>query len=295
MKFLNKSIFFKISASLGLFFISSLVNGEIQWFIALLLIGSVGLLHGANDLNLINALGIFPESSRGKHLALYLSAVALVLVVFSLNRSLALFFFIVISSFHFGQQHLSETLGGNMFLRYVNYMAYGSIVFGLLFYTHAIESSTAIAEISGIFLTVDDFLNFLLSSIVVWIVTYITMNPRGYVILGVELIILSLFYFLFSQVNLALAFAIYFALWHAIPSLNDQFRILYRGEVKRSWLVYLKQSALFWVLSIIGLAVVFSQVFLQNKTPLPLLVYFLAAITFPHVLVMSRVENALKS
>ena len=295
MKFLNKSIFLKISASLGLFFISSLVSGEIQWFIALLLIGSVGLLHGANDLNLINALRIFPKSSRRKHLALYLSAVVLVLVVFSLNRPLALFFFIVISSFHFGQQHLSETLDGYMFLRYVNYMAYGSIVFGLLFYTHAIESSTAIAEISGIFFTVDDFLNFLLSSIVVWIVTYIIINPRGYVILGVELIILSLFYFLFSQVNLALAFAIYFALWHAIPSLNDQFRILYNEKVKRSWLVYLKQSALFWVLSIIGLAVVFSQVFLQNKTPLPLLVYFLAAITFPHVLVMSRVENALKS
>ncbi len=255
----------------------------------------MGLLHGANDLNLINALRIFPKSSRRKHLALYLSAVALVLVVFSLNRPLALFFFIVISSFHFGQQHLSQTLGGNMFLRYVNYIAYGSIVFGLLFYTHAIESSTAIAEISGIFFTVDDFLNFLLSSIVVWIVTYITMNPRGYVILGAELIILSLFYFLFSQVNLALAFAIYFALWHAIPSLNDQFRILYNEGVKRSWLVYLKQSALFWALSIIGLAVVFSQVFLQNKTPLPLLVYFLAAITFPHVLVMSRVENALKS
>ena len=295
MEFLNKSFFFKISVTLGLFFFSSQVSGEIQWFIALLLIGSVGLLHGANDLNLINALKIFPENSRGKHLALYLSAVALVLVVFSLNRPLALFFFIVISSFHFGQQHLSETLGGNMFLRYVSYIAYGSIVFGLLFYTHAIESSTAIAEISGIFFTIDNFLNFLLVSIAVWLVTYIIMNRKGYVILGVELIILSLFYFLFAQVNLVLAFAIYFALWHAIPSLNDQFRILYNGEVKRSWLVYLKQSALFWVLSIIGLAVVFSQVFLQNKTPLPLLVYFLAAITFPHVLVMSRVENALKS
>ncbi len=295
MEFLNKSFFFKISVTLGLFFFSSQVSGETQWFIALLLIGSVGLLHGANDLNLINALRIFPKSSRRKHLALYLSAVALVLVVFSLNRPLALFFFIVISSFHFGQQHLSETLGGNMFLRYVSYIAYGSIVFGLLFYTHAIESSTAIAEISGIFFTVDNFLNFLLVSIAVWLVTYIIMNRKGYVILGVELIILSLFYFLFAQVNLVLAFAIYFALWHAIPSLNDQFRILYNGEVKRSWLVYLKQSALFWVLSIIGLAVVFSQVFLQNKTPLPLLVYFLAAITFPHVLVMSRVENALKS
>jgi len=295
LEFLNNSFFFKISVTLGLFFFSSLVSGEIQWFIALLLIGSVGLLHGANDLNLINALRIFPNSSRRKHLVLYLSAVALVLVVFSLNRPLALFFFIVISSFHFGQQHLSEILGGNMFLRYVNYIAYGSIVFGLLFYTHTIESSTAIAEISGIFFTVEDFLNFLLVSLAVWIITYIILNPKGFVILGVELIILSLFYFLFGQVNLALAFAIYFALWHAIPSLNDQFRILYHGEVKRSWLVYLKQSALFWVLSIIGLAVVFSQVFLQNKTPLPLLVYFLAAITFPHVLVMSRVENTLKS
>jgi Brp/Blh family beta-carotene 15,15'-monooxygenase len=266
-----------------------------QWFIALLLIGSVGLLHGANDLNLINALRIFPDSSRGKHLALYLSAIALVLVVFSLNRPLALLFFIVISSFHFGQQHLSETLSGNALLRYLNYIAYGSIVFGLLFYTHAIESSTAIAEISGIFFTVDDFLNFLLASIAIWIVTYIIMNPKGYVLLGVELMILTLFYLLFFQVNLALAFAIYFAFWHAIPSLNDQFRILYKGEVKGSWWLYLKQSALFWVLSMVGLAVVFSQVFIQNKTPLPLLVYFLAAITFPHVLVMSRVENALKS
>lgn len=295
MNFLNKSFFFKISASFGLFLISSLVGGEIQWFIALSLIGSVGLLHGANDLNLINALGILPESSRGKHFALYLSAVALVLVVFSLNRSLALFFFIVISSFHFGQQHLSSTLSGNTILRYVNYIAYGSIIFGLLFYTHAIESSTAIAEISGIFFTVEDFLYFLLVSLAVWIISYVILNPKGSLILGAELIVLLLFYFLFAQVNLALAFAIYFALWHAIPSLNDQFRILYHGEVKRSWLIYLKQSALFWGLSIIGLAVVFSQVFLQNKTPLPLLVYFLAAITFPHVLVMSRVENALKS
>jgi Brp/Blh family beta-carotene 15,15'-monooxygenase len=295
LEFLNKSFFFKISVTLGLFFFSSQVSGEIQWFIALLLIGSVGLLHGANDLNLINALRILPESSRRKHLALYLSAVLLVLVVFSLNRPLALFFFIVISAFHFGQQHLSETLSGNVILRYLNYITYGSSIFGLLFYTHAIESSTAIAEISGIFFTVDDFLNFLLVSIATWIVAYIIVKPKGYVILGVELMILSLFYFLFTQVNLALAFAIYFALWHAIPSLNDQFRILYDEKVKRSWLVYLKQSALFWVLSIIGLAVVFSQVFLQNKTPLPLLVYFLAAITFPHVLVMSRVENALKS
>jgi len=295
LEFINKSFFFKISVTLGLFFFSSQVSGEIQWFIALLLIGSVGLLHGANDLNLINALRILPESSRRKHLALYLSAVLLVLVVFSLNRPLALFFFIVISAFHFGQQHLSETLSGNVILRYLNYITYGSSIFGLLFYTHAIESSTAIAEISGIFFTVDDFLNFLLVSIATWIVAYIIVKPKGYVILGVELMILSLFYFLFTQVNLALAFAIYFALWHAIPSLNDQFRILYDEKVKRSWLVYLKQSALFWVLSIIGLAVVFSQVFLQNKTPLPLLVYFLAAITFPHVLVMSRVENALKS
>ena len=295
MEFLNKSFFFKISASLGLFFLSSLISGEIQWFIALLLIGSVGLLHGANDLNLINALKIFPESSRRKHLILYLLAIGLVLVVFSLNRSLALFFFIVISSFHFGQQHLSQELNGNLVLRYINYIAYGSSVFGLLFYTHAIESSTAIAEISEIFFTVDDFLNFLLVSLIAWLVTYIILKPKSYLHLGVELIILFFFYFLFAQVNLALAFAIYFALWHAIPSLSDQFRILYKGEVKRSWLVYLKQSALFWILSIIGLTVVFSQVFLQNKTPLPLLVYFLAAITFPHVLVMSRVENALKS
>ncbi len=294
MNFAKKINISKILYTTGIVFICSLLSGEIQWIIALLLIGSVGLLHGSNDLNLINALKILPNGSKHKHLLLYVLAIIFVLMIFGLNRSLALFFFVAISSFHFGQQHLADQLVGNTALRYLNYSAYGSVVFALLFYSHTIESSTAIAEISGMFFTVSDFLNYLIFSVVIWTISYLLLHPRGFVRLIVEIFILTLFYFLFAQVNLALAFAIYFAFWHAIPSLIDQFRILYQGDVKKSWLLYLKESALFWFLSIIGLAVVFSQVFLQNMTPLPLLVYFLAAITFPHVLVMSQVENALK-
>ena len=294
MNLTKKYHILKILYTTGIVFISSLLSGEMQWIIALLLIGSVGLLHGSNDLNLINALKILPNGSKQKLLLLYVLAIVFVLIVFSLNRSLALFFFVAISSFHFGQQHLADQLAANTALRYLNYSAYGSLVFSLLFYSHTIESSTAIAEISGLFFTVSDFLNYLMFSAATWTISHLLLHPRGFARLIIELIILTLFYFLFAQVNLALAFAVYFAFWHAIPSLIDQFRILYKKDVKKSWLLYVKESALFWFLSIIGLTVVFSQVFLQNMTPLPLLVYFLAAITFPHVLVMSQVENALK-
>jgi len=89
-------------------------------------------------------------------------------------------------------------------------------------------------------------------------------------------------------------FCLYFAFWHAIPSLSDQFYLLFGTTSFRSVTTYMRQSAVFWALSVIGLAAVFSLVYFENKTPLPLLVYFLAAITFPHVIVMSSVENALK-
>ena len=179
-------------------------------------------------------------------------------------------------------------------VRYVLYTLYGGSVFGLLFYTHPIESATAIAEISNVFFSKADFLLFSASTSASWFVVFVSTNYSKIRLLLVEVLLLIVLSALFYQVNLALAFALYFAFWHAIPSLSDQFYLLFGSTSFRSVTTYMRQSAVFWVLSVIGLAAVFSLVYFENKTPLPLLVYFLAAITFPHVIVMSSVENALK-
>lgn len=273
---------------------ASLFSGPSEWIMALILISSVGLLHGANDLQIISKLKGAQGLSKKRALLSYLLVILGVLVVFSFNRALALSFFVLISAFHFGQQHLSKLISGTILVRYVLYTLYGGAVFGLLFYTHPLESATAIAEISNVFLSEADFLLFSGITFISWLVVFVSTNYSKIGMMFVEVALLLLLTALFYQVNLVLAFALYFVFWHAIPSLSDQFNLLFGTTSFRSVTTYMRQSAVFWVLSVIGLAAVFSLVYFENKTPLPLLVYFLAAITFPHVIVMSSVENALK-
>jgi Brp/Blh family beta-carotene 15,15'-monooxygenase len=291
---LKKSYLYKLLATFFIVLVASFFSGPTEWIIALVLISSVGLLHGANDLQIISKLKGAQGISKKSALLSYLLVILGVLVVFSFNRALALSFFVLISAFHFGQQHLSKVISGTIMVRYVLYTLYGGSVFGLLFYTHPIESATAIAEISNVFFSKADFLLFSASTSASWFVVFVSTNYSKIRLLLVEVLLLIVLSTLFYQVNLALAFALYFAFWHAIPSLGDQFNLLFGATSFRSVITYIRQSAVFWLLSIIGLAAVFSLVYFENKTPLPLLVYFLAAITFPHVIVMSSVENALK-
>ena len=291
---LKKSYLFQLLATFFIVLLGSFFSGPTEWIIALILISSVGLLHGANDLQIISKLKGAQGISKKSALLSYLLVILGVLVVFSFNRALALSFFVLISAFHFGQQHLSKVIYGTIMVRYVLYTLYGGSVFGLLFYTHPIESATAIAEISSVFFSKADFLLFSASTSASWFVVFVSTNYSKIRLLLVEVLLLIVLSALFYQVNLALAFALYFAFWHAIPSLSDQFTLLFGTTSFRSVITYMRQSAVFWVLSVIGLAAVFSLVYFENKTPLPLLVYFLAAITFPHVIVMSSVENALK-
>lgn len=291
---LKKSYLFRFLATFFVVVAASFFSGPTEWIIALILISSVGLLHGANDLQIISKLKGAQGLSKKRALLSYLLVILGVLVVFSFNRALALSFFVLISAFHFGQQHLSKVITGTILVRYVLYTLYGGSVFGLLFYTHPIESATAIAEISNVFFSKADFLLFSVIAFAAWFVVFVVTNYSKIGLLLVEVALLLLLTAAFYQVNLALAFALYFAFWHAIPSLSDQFTLLFGTTSFRSVITYMRQSAVFWVLSVIGLAAVFSLVYFENKTPLPLLVYFLAAITFPHVIVMSSVENALK-
>lgn len=291
---LKKLYLFPLLATFLVVMLASLFSGPSEWIMALILISSVGLLHGANDLQIISKLKRAQGLSKKRALLSYLLVILGVLVVFSFNRALALSFFVLISAFHFGQQHLSKLISGTILVRYVLYTLYGGAVFGLLFYTHPLESATAIAEISNVFLSEADFLLFSRITFISWLVVFVSTNYSKIGMMFVEVALLLLLTALFYQVNLVLAFALYFVFWHAIPSLSDQFYLLFGTTSFRSVTTYMRQSAVFWVLSVIGLAAVFSLVYFENKTPLPLLVYFLAAITFPHVIVMSSVENALK-
>ena len=106
-----------------------------------------------------------------------------------------------------------------------------------------------------------------------------------------ELFYFVVLYVLFNTADLLWGFAIYFILWHSVPSLRDQIIFLY-GKANREGLIrYLKSSWLYWGVSLFGLFLLFF--IFQNNTEYltTILIYCLAAITFPHVIVMSQLEK----
>jgi Brp/Blh family beta-carotene 15,15'-monooxygenase len=80
-------------------------------------------------------------------------------------------------------------------------------------------------------------------------------------------------------------FAIYFILWHSIPSIINQVVYL-KGEFNwKNFGSYIKTAFAYWLVSLIGIAVLY-LLFKDIKIFNALFFSFLAAITFPHVLVI---------
>jgi hypothetical protein len=71
----------------------------------------------------------------------------------------------------------------------------------------------------------------------------------------------------------------------------DQVQFL-SGEIssKALW-SYFRSSFLYWIISLAGLGILYYLFAGQDKLFFSILIYFLAAITFPHVVVMNRVNR----
>lgn len=197
--------------------------------------------------------------------------------------------FVVISAYHFGEQHFHGLKVSEPYLSYAFFSAYGSaVIFGLL-YASSNQSAEIIYEIASVQIQPRHFLWVTVVSLIVlmfsgWLIKMSGELDKWYF----EILSLLLLYLLFYSSSLIWGFAIYFVLWHSLPSLLDQVQFLSGAVNKSSIWAYIKSSLVYWVASIVGL-VVFVYVFKGNdKLFLSFFFTFLAAITFPHVLVMHK-------
>ena len=267
----------------------------IQDYVAYGLILSFGVLHGANDITLISSLSIGKKPVR-KLLLTYLGAMALVTVFFLISKGLALLFFILISAYHFGEQHLGKYLVENTKMRPFLFTAYGLLILLIIFNIKVENVIPVIADVSGISLSANLFQITLISTSLILLVISIYLLQRKFLQINPikEFFYLGVLGLVFANSSLVWGFATYFILWHSLPSMNDQLGHLYGDVNKKSFLKYLKSSALYWFASIAGLGILYWLLRDSVDYFITVVLYVLAAITFPHVIVMSKVE-ALRS
>lgn len=270
----------------------------IEQYIAYVFILSFGILHGANDLTLLQKTEAKNKSTRN-YLNILLYYILFVLgsvLVFHLVPSLALVMFVLFSGYHFGEQHFISKTSISSLKTSGLYIAYGIFILFLLFDANAMITSNIVETIIGysipksvyeVGLLISGILTLVFGFILV-LINDIKINPLK------EVFFIGVFFVVFKTASLLWGFAIYFILWHSIPSLYDQIFYLHGHINKGSFKSFLMASLPYWLISVLGFLVLLF-VFRDNlETSLAFFFSFLAAITFPHVLVIKKLNQGQK-
>lgn len=285
---------FSIVSTFFALWISTYFNVSSEDLLGYFLILSIGLLHGSNDLKIIvQTSNKFKGFGFFKLLSGYICIVTLVGISFYFIPALALLIFILISAYHFGEQHWNILFFKKNFFVNIFFVSYGlMILFGIFMFNDQLTSEI-IFNLTNIKLSYIHFKWVLYLSVLSTFVNSILLYNKKYFDcnIPVELFLLMVFAVVFYKSTLIWSFAIYFILWHSLPSILDQTKQLYGCISKENVLKYVKSSFLYWFVSVFGLSALFYL--LKDDFIFFNSVFFslLAAITFPHVLVMRLFYN----
>lgn len=288
---LKYSSFAIVASFIGLW-INSFLKSEYQIFVGFILILSFGILHGANDIALIKKVNSYNiKQSYFKILLYYLIIVLFGAILFYFIPWLALFIFIIISGYHFGEQQWNTQLSiKNIWIKSLFETVYGLIILFIIFTFHASEVKKIMFAITSV--EIPKFL-FLL---ILEVLTVLYLGLSFYFLIKLEnfkhyffqeLFYLMIFSIIFKVSSLIWGFALYFILWHSIPSMLDQMRFLF-GQVNfNTFKLYFRSGFLYWIISLFGITILYF-ILRDQKIFNALFFSFLASITFPHVLVIIK-------
>lgn len=286
---MTKTLKISVITSFAGLWLTSYLSNKYQIILGFFLILSFGVLHGANDLILINNIKSDKKLNFKNLILIYILIIGASALLFTTIPIVALPLFIIVSSYHFGEQHWNDIITTNKTIYFsVFHFIYGLLLLLLLFYINSKEVIAIIFEIT----------NFRISSVfievtlLVCIVLFILSAIKMYID-STEFknnIIEQLFYLLvlaivFKASSLIWGFAIYFIFWHSIPSLNDQITFLYGSSTWANCKLYFKTAFPYWCISLIG---IFGLYYIAKDMLVfdALFFSFLASITFPHCIVI---------
>jgi Brp/Blh family beta-carotene 15,15'-monooxygenase len=278
---------FAIVASFFGLWLDSFISNKAQLIVGFILILTFGILHGANDLLLIKNFNLNKKDlSFIKLLGYYLLVVGFGALMFWIVPWFALLVFILISGYHFGEQqwqNLEKSITFKIFE-----FTYGLFILLLLFMFHITEVQEVIKNITSISIPERFFSLGLIVTALFMVILGIHFIRKLKLFKKkwfIEAFYLLVFAIIFRVSSLIWGFAIYFILWHSIPSIINQVIYLNGKFNIKNFSLYVKTAFLYWFVSLIGIAVLYF-LFKDIKIFNALFFSFLAAITFPHVLVI---------
>ena len=283
---------FMIFFTFFLFWISIQFGEVVEDFLAYIMVISVGILHGANDL-LILSTKERKDKKLIKNLLIYIGIILLCVVIYLLSSFVAIVLFVVLSAYHFGEEHLSHKINVNFVFNTVYFLSYGLFIFALLFYQSMSDVDVIMIELTGgTFSKIQIEITLITSAIFLGggsVFLFLTKRNEAVLFLR-EFLYFVLLFLVFNTSSLILGFAIYFILWHSIPSIIHQIEFISGSLNKRNAIAYVKKALIYWIISIVGLLLLY-QLLPEIKLLATVVFVILFAVTAPHTWVMHRMKN----
>ena len=283
---------FMIFITFFLFWISIQFGEVVEDFLAYALVISIGIIHGANDL-LILSTKDKKNKTFMKNLIIYISIISFCLLIYFISSFLAIILFVLLSSYHFGEEHLSSRIKVNLIFNSIYFLAYGLFIFSLLFYQSLFDVDKIMMELTGTsFSKIQVEITLITSTILLFSgsLYLIMIKKNDWMLFFKEFFYLVLLFFVFSTSSLILGFAIYFIFWHSIPSIIHQIEFISGNLNKKNILFYIKKALIYWVISVVGLLGLY-QIVPQIDLFSSVVFVILFAVTAPHTWVMHKMKN----
>lgn len=276
--------------------LSVVFESVIEDFLAYSLILTFGILHGSNDIKLLKKTNKKLNTKRklleaSFYYTVFIAGSAL---LFYFVPALALFLFVLFSGYHFGEQHWISKIVKHSIANFIFIVIYGIFILFLIFSAHSVEVTQVIENISGYRIPVTFYtsgaiilgISTCLGGMFGYLKKYIAYNPLK------QLFFILVFFIVFNTASLMWSFAIYFIFWHSLPSMLDQTRYLYGKVSVATMKKYALSSFPYWLVSVLGMGIFIYLFKDRPEASLALFFSFLAAITFPHVLVINRLYKS---
>lgn len=273
-------------------FVSNHLNSEYFYFACYGLILTFGIIHGANDILILLKGKKKTNEIVLKSTIKYLSIVILISFIFFNFSEVSLLFFVLFSAYHFGEQQW--TIFGSNQSKSISlfYFFFGLLIFSMLFLFNKNDVSNIVFEITKIHISENiysaGFIFSTLCTLLLIISNYQILKKQ----LLHQLALLVVMLLVFFTYELLPAFAIYFVFFHSIPSILEQSEYLFgNSPSKENFKKFLLKGASYWILAMVFLLTMY--LVLKNNIDFSLAIFFsfLAAITFPHVLVIYKMKS----
>lgn len=267
--------------------ISSFLSNNQEFYIGFSLILTFGILHGANDFFLIDCFSI--KSDFTKKL-LYVFSIILFSLFFFLFPKICFVFFILASSFHFGEQHYIELEIKSDRYQYFTKFNIGFFILNLIFINNPIMVIDIFNKITSIHITKTIIIFNVSLSFIIFVIhiSFLLYKKRIHLEKIIQFLISLIFLVIIFKISsLVWGFTIYFVFWHSIPSIVYQVEFIYKEINLKNIILYFKKALLFWILAIISLCYYYQY---YNKSEIFEIAFFsfISAITFPHTIVIVK-------